>query len=134
MAMYVVLENYLGMICDTPQAYAGQDGFDFICTVPTTWDEIKVLEASLNEYVVIARRKGSDWYVGGITNHVPRNITVSLDFLGNGGYDLTVWNDVKETEGEATNLDIRKGTASRADSVTLFMAGDGGAVARFEAK
>ena len=39
LAMYVVLENTLGMVCDNPEAYIGQPGFEFIQQIPTTWDE-----------------------------------------------------------------------------------------------
>ena len=56
LAMYVVLESYLGMICDTPEAYEGQPGFEFLKAVPTTWDQTVVPNASVNEYVTIAAK------------------------------------------------------------------------------
>lgn len=45
LAMYVVLENHLTMLCDTPAAYEGAPGFEFILEVPATWDEIRVPHA-----------------------------------------------------------------------------------------
>lgn len=57
LAMYVVLESYLGMICDTPEAYEGQPGFEFLKAVPTTWDQTVVPNASVNKYVTIARKR-----------------------------------------------------------------------------
>jgi alpha-glucosidase len=57
LAMYVVLENYVQMVCDYPAAYEGQPGFEFIQAIPTTWDETKVPGAAVDEYLTIARRK-----------------------------------------------------------------------------
>src|SRR4029078_1770385 len=72
LAMYVVLENYLQMVCDYPAAYEGEPGFEFIKQIPTVWDEIKVPAAELNKYISIARRKGNDWFVGTINNNDAR--------------------------------------------------------------
>ena len=55
LAMYVVLENYLQMVCDYPDAYEGQPGFEFIKEIPTTWDEIKVQDAQIDSFLTIAR-------------------------------------------------------------------------------
>ena len=82
LAMYVVLENYLQMVCDYPAAYEGQEGFDFIKKIPTTWDETKVVEAKIGEYITIARRKENDWYVGTINDHSARTLSVPLNFFG----------------------------------------------------
>lgn len=57
LAMYVVLESYLGMICDTPEAYEGQPGFEFLKAVPTTWDQTVVPNASVNEYVTTPAKR-----------------------------------------------------------------------------
>src|SRR5436853_5385334 len=84
LAMYVVLENYLQMVCDYPAAYEGEQGFDFIKEVPTTWDETEVIDAKVGEYISIARRKGNDWYIGTITNHEAREVKIPLNFLGGG--------------------------------------------------
>lgn len=84
LAMYVVLESYLGMVCDTPEAYEGQAGFEFIQAVPTTWDKTVVLDASVNEYVVIARKKDEKWFVGAINNSTARDIELSFDFWKKG--------------------------------------------------
>lgn len=94
MAMYVVLESYLGMVCDYPEAYEGQPGFEFVSRVPTTWDETRVLDAKVGEYVVIARRKGKEWYVGGINNSMPRELSIDLASLASGKRNVIVYTDV----------------------------------------
>ena len=56
LAMYVVYESPLMMVSDSPEAYRGAVGTDFIRQVPTSWDETRVLAGEVGEYVVIARR------------------------------------------------------------------------------
>jgi alpha-glucosidase len=94
LAMYVVLESYLGMVCDYPEAYEGQPGFDFIKKVPTVWDETRVLDAKVGEFIIIARRKNEDWFIGAITNSLARDVTVPLSFLGEGTYQAVIQTDL----------------------------------------
>ena len=95
LAMYVILENALGMVCDYPEAYEGEPGFDFVQQVPTTWDETKVIEASMGEYLIIARRKGTDWYLGAINNSVAREIQFPLSFLSKGTFNAIMSMDTE---------------------------------------
>ena len=80
MAMYVVLESYLNMVADYPEAYEGEAGFDFISEIPTVWDETVVPESELESHVVIARRSGEEWYVGAINDSRKKLVSFSLDF------------------------------------------------------
>ena len=98
LAMYVVLESYLNMVCDYPDAYRGQAGFSFIEDVPTTWDETRVLSAEARKYIVTARRKGTDWYVGGITDSGEREFHVDFGFLGEGNYRAELYMDADDTD------------------------------------
>lgn len=93
LAMYVVLENHMAMVCDYPQAYEGQDGFDFLREVPTVWDQTVVPGAEVAKWVSVARRKGTDWYVGTINNSTSRTVTIPLSFLGAGNYHAEIYKD-----------------------------------------
>lgn len=93
LAMYVVLESYLAMVCDYPEAYEGQPGFDFIKRVPTVWDETRVVDAKVGEFVIIARRKNTDWYVGAINNTTAREVSIPLSFLGTGSFQANIKTD-----------------------------------------
>jgi len=95
LAMYVVLESYLSLVCDYPEAYENQPGFDFIKEVPTVWDETKVLGAEVSEYIIMARKKNSEWYVGAITKD-PRDVTVSFGFLPDGNFSLEMYTDIPD--------------------------------------
>ena len=79
LALYMVLYSPLNMLCDSPDNYRReQECTDFIAAVPTVWDETIVLDGKAGEYIVTARRKGSDWFIGGITNWTPRDLSVDL--------------------------------------------------------
>jgi len=134
LAMYVVLENYLAMVCDYPAAYEGQPGFEFIKEVPTVWDETKVPTAKVQQYVAIARRKGNDWYVGAINNHEARQINIPLNFLDDGDYSAEIYTDASDVNVHPNNLvkqikEVRKG-----ESLVISLASGGGAVVKLVKK
>ncbi|HEX3384577.1 MAG TPA: glycoside hydrolase family 97 protein [Mucilaginibacter sp.] len=104
LGMYVVLENEQGMVCDNPDAYIGQPGFEFLQQVPLTWDETKVLNAKVSEYVTIARRKGDEWYVGTISNNTAHNIQTSLSFLPPGNYTAEIYSDAPDADTDPNHL------------------------------
>jgi alpha-glucosidase len=127
LAMYVVLENALGMVCDDPVAYIGQPGFEFVRQVPTTWDETRVLDAKPGEYLVIARRKGEDWYIGAITNHESRAINISLTFLGAAHYRAEFYKDVLQ-DPNLNHLSRDQKTVDKSTVINMGLASGGGQV------
>ncbi len=79
LALYIVLESPLNMLCDSPTAYLAEpECTSFIAAIPTVWDDTKVLCGEQGQYIVTARRKGSVWYVGGITNWEARDVEFTL--------------------------------------------------------
>ena len=128
LAMYVVLENYLQMVCDYPAAYEGQPGFEFIKMIPTTWDEIKVIDAKLNEYIVIARRKNNEWYVGAINNHEEKTVSVPMHFLGEGKYGAEIYSDSDDTDNNPNNFILQRRALGKEDALSLKLASGGGFV------
>jgi alpha-glucosidase len=93
LAMYVVFENPMPMLVDAPTAYEAQPGFDFLRQVPTSWDETRVLTSKVGNYIVVARRKNHDWYIGAMTDWTPRVLDVPLNFLPQGTYWVQTWVD-----------------------------------------
>ncbi len=128
LAMYVVYENPMPMAADFPSAYEGQPGFDFLKLVPTDWDETRVLSGRVGDYIVMARRKGADWYVGAMTDWTGRSLEVPLDFLSAGQYEVTAWSDTDNTE-DPNQISLTKRTMDNKASLTLRLAGGGGQVA-----
>ena len=128
LAMYVVLESYLGMVCDYPEAYENQPGFDFIRRIPTVWDETRVPGAEISKYITVVRRKNSEWYVGTVTNKDPRDITVSLDFLPRGDYLAEIYTDSPDCRSNPNLLVKQIRTVTSKDKLKLHLASGGGEV------
>ena len=126
LAMYVVFESPLQGVSDSPDNYRGQPGFDFIRAVPATWDETRVLAAAMGEQVVIARRRGRDWYVGAMTGEAGRTIRVPLSFLGSGRHAATLWRDGRSP----ADLTREERVVVAGDTVELALAPSGGAAMR----
>ncbi|WP_308502724.1 glycoside hydrolase family 97 protein [uncultured Alistipes sp.] len=83
LALYVVLDSPLNMLCDSPTNYEREEECtSFIAGIPTVWDETRILAGELGEYIVTARRKGTTWYIGGITDWTPRDLQLDLSFVG----------------------------------------------------
>jgi alpha-glucosidase len=92
LAMYVVYESPLQMLCDTPSNYSREaESLDFLAGVPSVWDETRVLDGKISDYVVIARRSGQDWYIGAMTDWTGRTLTIDLSFLN--GKTADIWED-----------------------------------------
>jgi alpha-glucosidase len=134
LAMYVVLENYLGMVCDYPAAYEGQAGFEFLTVVPTVWDQTKVLDATVGQYILIARRKNEDWYIGAITNHSARTLTIPLDFLSEGKYEADLYTDAPDVGSSPNHLTKQTREIVRTGSLLVPLAPGGGMVMRIRKK
>ncbi len=128
LAMYVVLESYLQMICDYPAAYEGQPGFEFLKDIPTTWDETKVLDAEVNKYVIIARKKNNDWYVGSITNNESRQLKINFGFLAEGNFTAEVYTDTDNTDQNPNDLNKKIINITNKDAITVDLSAGGGMV------
>ncbi|MTI38720.1 glycoside hydrolase family 97 catalytic domain-containing protein, partial [Fulvivirga lutimaris] len=93
-AMYVVYEAPLQMMCESPSRYyQEQETVDFITQIPTTWDETVVLKGAVGDYIAVARRKGNKWYIGAMTDWDARSLELDLSFLGDGDYTMEVFKD-----------------------------------------
>jgi alpha-glucosidase len=128
LAMYVVYENPMPMVCDSPSTYDGQTGFDFIVEVPTTWDETRFVAGVVGKYIVMARRKGKKWYLGGMTDGSPREVKVPLHFLAPGKYAARLYADGSMDEDEPNAIRVKTQTVG-AGVLPMAMAAGGGFVA-----
>ncbi len=94
MALYVIYDEPLVMVCDAPSVYEREPDIPrFISGIPTSWDQTKVLEGQFGEYIVKARRKGTTWYVAGLNGVVPRVVIPDLSFLGEGVHHAEILRD-----------------------------------------
>lgn len=128
LAMYVVYQNHLPMLADYPAAYRGQPGLEFLTRVPTTWDETRVLHAEMGRCLVIARRKGDAWYLGGLTAPQARDLALPLDFLDEGTFKAELYLD--DPAGGPNSVKRRDQAVSAADTLRVVMPRDGGFAAQ----
>lgn len=135
LGMYVVYYAPLQMLCDAPTAYEAEpEVLSMIADVPTTWDDTRVLAAEVGEYVIIARKKGNNWYIGGINNWTEREVKISLDFLGEGTYGSTMFLDGLNSNRVGTDYQILKDAVTRRSTMTITMKKGGGALGKMEKK
>lgn len=124
MALYMVFDSPLNMLCDSPSNYTDeQECTDFIASVPTIWDETRVLDAKMGEYIVTARRKGDRWYIGGITNITPRDMDIDISFLPE-GTQLDIFTDGVNAHRNAR--DYRRQIVNASKRLKLHLAPGGG--------
>jgi alpha-glucosidase len=126
LALYVVLESPLQMVSDYPEHYAGQHDFEFIKQVPTTWDEVRVINGRPMENITIARRSGKDWYIGSITNWDSRTVRLPLDFLGEGKYVAEIYADAADADKDATHTEFSRQTVDSGTVLDVRMVSGGG--------
>jgi alpha-glucosidase len=94
MGAYMIFDSPLSMLCDNPSNYKKeQECTDFIAKIPTTFDETVVVAAEVGEYIVMARRKGNDWFIGGLTNWTPRDLALDLSFIPADAYRAELFTD-----------------------------------------
>jgi alpha-glucosidase len=131
LALYVVFDSPLMMVSDYPEAYKGQQDFEFIKEVPSSWDETHVVTGRVGEFVTLARKKGNEWYLGGITNWDSREVNLPLEFLGSGEYVAEIYSDAPDADvnPKHTTIEQRRVTASTLLKVNL--APGGGVAVRF---
>lgn len=131
LAMYVVYEAPLQMLADTPSHYLREpEVMDFLAPVPTVWDETKVLDAKMGDYVVVARRKGRAWYIGAMTDWTARTLDLDFSFLPAGNFQMESYEDGPNADRVGIDYKKRKSTVNKNSRIKISMAPGGGWAAR----
>ncbi len=133
LGLYVVFESPLQMLADSPTHYGREpDAMEFLRAVPTVWDETRVLDARIADYVLIARRRGAEWFLGAITDWSPRELDVDLAFLPAGKFQLTEWRDGLNADRHADDYRKASQSVTAATRLRIRLAEGGGWAARIE--
>ena len=116
---------------DKPVLYGGEKELELWKIIPTVWDETQALQGEPGQYIVTARRSGSNWYLGAMTNTQKRHITIKTDFLEKGKiYMMSLYQDdpssTSKTKVKCFNQQIRSG-----HPLNLDLQDSGGAAALF---
>ena len=120
LAQAIVYNSGMINYADSAAAYEQWVGRHIMRAIPTTWDETKVVEGFPGDHVTMARRAGSDWFIGAMTSPA-RTATVPLNFLGAGSYTATIFSD-----NAAGRLQVSTQTVTSATTLSLPQIATGG--------
>ena len=129
LALAVVFESGLLHYADSVESYRGSPAYvrEFLREIPAAWDETRFVGGYPGEFVVLARRTGSTWYLAGINGKKQaRDLELPLGFLTNAAQSMTV------TDGEGDALRSETGSVKPTDPFKLTLQAAGGFVARFD--
>jgi alpha-glucosidase len=131
LGMYVVFESPLQMLADTPSNYRKEpESLALLSKVPSVWDETKVLSAAIGEYILTARRTGTDWWVGGLTNWDARDVEIDLSFLGPGAFQAEIHRDGPNADRVGVDYVREVKPVSATDRLKVHLAPGGGVAIR----
>jgi len=135
LAMFVVYDNPLQIFSGNPsQGYIESKFMELLGSIPTAWDTTMILDAKVSDYIITARRKGEEWFIGGMTDWSSRNFTIPLGFLSEGNYEATVCEDGINSDRYPSDYSIKIFEATNKDSIQIQMASGGGYLLRLRKK
>lgn len=127
LAMYVVYDAPLQMLSDSPSNYLREpEIMEFLGAVPTTWDDTRVLDARIAEYVLVARKNGRDWYVGGMSDWEAHDVDVDFSFLPEGNFTLEAYQDGVNADRNASDYKKTSTQVNRTTKLKIHLASGGG--------
>lgn len=130
-ALYVIFESPLQMLSDSPSNFMKeQETTDFITKIPVVWDDILGIDGKVNDYVLLARRSGKDWFVGAITDWTARSFDLDLSFLPAGNYQMEIFQDGINADRYASDYQIVKTDVKSGDKMKIRLVSGGGWSAR----
>jgi alpha-glucosidase len=136
LALYIVLYSPLQMAADLPENYEKQPAFQFIRDVAVDWDQTRLLDGKIGDYVIVARKQrgGQEWFLGAITDEESRTFDVPLSFLQPGkNYVTEIYADGPGAHWLRNPLPvtISRQMVTSATRLRITMAPGGGQAIRF---
>jgi alpha-glucosidase len=127
LAMYVVYESPLQMLADSPSNYLHElEAMEFLAAVPTEWDQSVALDGKISQYVAIARRNGSDWYVGAMNNWTGRELDLDFSFLPEGNFQMDAYQDGENADRLGSDYKLARTQVNRNTKLKITLAPGGG--------
>lgn len=132
LAMYVLFDQPLGYLCDSPTEYRkNRISMNFLSKVPTVWNETVPLDAKVGEYAIVAKRSGEEWYIGAMTNNTGREVLINFSFLPeNRKFTAEIYRDNEKTESDAKALTYETVVVDRQTKMNLKLSSGGGVAMR----
>jgi alpha-glucosidase len=134
LAMFIVYDNPMQIFSGNPSQGLEEPKFmELLGSLPTVWDETKILSGKVGEFILTAREKNSNWYIAGMTNWSERDIDIKFDFLdARTQYKVTVCRDGVNADRYAGDYTIAESLFQKDDILQLHMAPGGGFFVKLE--
>lgn len=111
---------------DKPSAYQGEPEVEFFEKIPADWDDSRVVQGEIGQFITVARRKGEDWFVGTLTNNDGRTLQLPLSFLPKGRtYTATIYADDPAVPTR-THVAVKKVTVKAGQTLEVKLLPSGG--------
>lgn len=137
-ALFIVTYSPFHCACDSPARYGASESnsrcLSLIGQIPSVWDETVVLSSALDSHILIARRSGEEWFIGGICGRQPCNIDFRPGFLKGGGWEMEMYTDAPDADLNPENYDAAIRPVSGKTRLEARMSPAGGFVARIYKK
>ena len=131
-ACYIVHDSPFTMLADSPTNYEDDEPYtQYIASLPTVFDETRILQGKMGEYIVTARRLGDTWYIAGQTNWDARDLTIDFSFLTEGKkYKAHLLTDGINAHHDAEDYRLSTMNCSSTTQQAIHLAPGGGFVVK----
>ncbi len=105
LALCVLFESGITHFADAAEYYLKADSAvrSFLRSVPVSWDDTRFIQGYPGKELIIARQKGSDWYIAGVNGEaIEKTTNIDLEFLPKGQYSITIFKDGADARSIAT--------------------------------
>ncbi len=131
LALYVIFESPMQYLAGNPSDYLREPEYtQFLADIPTMWHETVALDGAVGEFVLLARRRGAEWYLAAITDWQPRTLEAPLSFLPQGTWRAEIYADGINADRYASDYRVTVRQVSPQDTLTLDLAPAGGCVVK----
>lgn len=132
MAMFLVYESPYAKMGGNPADYLKEPEFTQFCVdIPTVWDDTKVIESKLGDYVLLLRQAANnDYYLVAMTDWTPRDFTIDCSFLKEGKFQLEIYKDGMNADRYASDYKHEIMEISNASKIKINLAPGGGWVGK----
>ncbi|MFH6991152.1 glycoside hydrolase family 97 protein [Flavobacterium sp. FlaQc-48] len=131
LALSVVFESGFQHFADRPEAYYNlpHEPKEFLKNVPVSWDNTKLIDGYPGEKVIMARKKGNKWYLGGLNGKdIEQTLKVNFNFPEKGNFNLKL---IKDGENDKSfSIEVIK--VKKGDVLNVVCLPRGGFVAVLE--
>jgi alpha-glucosidase len=132
-AMFVVYESPITIFSGNPSQGMMEPRFmELLGSIPTVWDTTIVLDGKIGDYIITARKKGNDWFIGAMCDWTPRELNIGLSFLDNGNYTAEICEDGINADRYPSDYTIRSETMDNKKQVRIKMGPGGGLLMRLK--